>query len=161
LSVWPNKLLLIFGCFCQMKSPTAGSDLYVDTNFVAELQNLNVWCFHFLYWHIVSHRRSCISPELLILKKLGMVWSSFRPTTRFPWHYRLWRTLSGWAAAAGSLSRLQQTVLGWHVVSTSNPTAAFSAFQTRPLLLYSSNYSVYPITSWVDPVPDPTPSEKS
>jgi hypothetical protein len=32
------------------------------------------------------------------------------------------------------------------VVSTSNPTAAFSAFQTGPLLLYSSNYSVYPIT---------------
>jgi hypothetical protein len=38
--------------------------------------------------------------------------------------------LAGWAAAAGSLSRLHQTVLGWHVVSTSNPTAAFSAFQT-------------------------------
>jgi hypothetical protein len=32
------------------------------------------------------------------------------------------------------------------VVSTSNPTPAFSAFQTGPLLLYSSNYSVYPIT---------------
>jgi hypothetical protein len=63
-----------------------------------------------------------------------------------PWHYRLWRTLAGWAAAAGSLSRLHQTVLGWHVVSTLNPTAAFSAFQTGPLLLYSSNYSVYPIT---------------
>jgi hypothetical protein len=54
--------------------------------------------------------------------------------------------LAGWAAAAGSLSRLHQTVLDWHVVSTSNPTAAFSAFQTGTLLLYSSNYSVYPIT---------------
>jgi hypothetical protein len=32
------------------------------------------------------------------------------------------------------------------VVSTSNPTAAFSALQTGPLLLYSSYYSVYPIT---------------
>jgi hypothetical protein len=42
--------------------------------------------------------------------------------------------------------RLHQTVLSWHVVSTSNPTAAFSAFQTGPLLLYTSNYSVYPIT---------------
>jgi hypothetical protein len=63
-----------------------------------------------------------------------------------PWRYRLWRTLAGWAAADGSLSRLHQTVLGWHVVSTSNPTAAFSAFQTGPLLLYSSNYSVCPIT---------------
>jgi hypothetical protein len=62
-----------------------------------------------------------------------------------PWRYRLWRTLAGWAAAAGSLSRLHQTMLGWHVVSTSNPTAAFSAFQTGPLLLYSSNYSVFPI----------------
>jgi hypothetical protein len=41
---------------------------------------------------------------------------------------QLWRTLAGWAAAAGSRSRLHQTVLGWHVVSTSNPTAAFSAF---------------------------------
>jgi hypothetical protein len=40
---------------------------------------------------------------------------------------QLWRTLAGWAAAVGSLSRLHQTVLGWHVVSTSNPTAAFSA----------------------------------
>jgi hypothetical protein len=59
---------------------------------------------------------------------------------------QLWRTLAGWAAAAGSLSRLHQTVLGWHVVNTSNPTAAFSAFQTGPLRLYSSNYSVYPIT---------------
>jgi hypothetical protein len=59
---------------------------------------------------------------------------------------QLWQTLAGWAAAAGSLSRLHQTVLGWHVVSTSNPTAAFSAFLTGPLLLYSSNYSVYPIT---------------
>jgi hypothetical protein len=63
-----------------------------------------------------------------------------------PWRYRLWRTLAGWAAAADSLSRLHQTVLGWHVVSTSNPTAAFSAFQTGPLLLYWSNYSVYPIS---------------
>jgi hypothetical protein len=43
-----------------------------------------------------------------------------------PWRYRLWRTCAGWAATAGSLSRLHQTVLGWHVVSTSNPTAAFS-----------------------------------
>jgi hypothetical protein len=46
----------------------------------------------------------------------------------YTWRYRLWRTLAGWAAAAGSLSRLNQTVLGCHVVSTSNPTAAFSAF---------------------------------
>jgi hypothetical protein len=53
-----------------------------------------------------------------------------------PWRYRLWRTLAGWAAAAGSFSRLHQTVLGWHMVSTSNPTAAFSAFQTGPLFLY-------------------------
>jgi hypothetical protein len=30
----------------------------------------------------------------------------------FPWRYRLWRTLARWAAAAGSLSRLHQTVLG-------------------------------------------------
>jgi hypothetical protein len=59
---------------------------------------------------------------------------------------QLWQTLAGWAAAAGSLFRLHQTVLGWHVVSSSNPTAASSAFQTGPLLLYSSNYSVYPIT---------------
>jgi hypothetical protein len=64
----------------------------------------------------------------------------------YAWRYRLWRTFAGWAAAAGSLSRLHQTVLGWHVVSISNPTPAFSAFQTGPLLLYSSNYSVYPIT---------------
>jgi hypothetical protein len=59
---------------------------------------------------------------------------------------QLWRALAGWAAAASSLSRLHQTVLGWHVVSTSNLTAAFSALQTGPLLLYSSNYSIYPIT---------------
>jgi hypothetical protein len=59
--------------------------------------------------------------------------------------------LTGWAAAAGSLSRLHQTVLGWHVVSTSNPTAAFSVFQTGPLLLYSNNYSVYPITRLIGP----------
>jgi hypothetical protein len=69
-----------------------------------------------------------------------------------PWRYRLWRTLVGWAAAADSLSRLHQTVLSWHVVSTSNPTAAFSAFQTGPLLLYSSNYSVYPITRLSGPL---------
>jgi hypothetical protein len=39
------------------------------------------------------------------------------------------------------------------VVSTSNPTAAFSAFQTGPLLLYSSNYSVYPkdaVKEWLN-----------
>jgi hypothetical protein len=54
--------------------------------------------------------------------------------------------LAGWEAATGSLTRLHQRVLGWHVVSTSNLSAAFSAFQTGPLLLYSSNYSVYPIT---------------
>jgi hypothetical protein len=34
------------------------------------------------------------------------------------------------------------------VVSTSNPTAAFSAFQIGPLLLYSSNYSVYHEAEW-------------
>jgi hypothetical protein len=51
---------------------------------------------------------------------------------------QLWRTLAGWAAAAGSLSRLYRTVLGWHVVNTSNPTVAFSAFQTAPLLIQAS-----------------------
>jgi hypothetical protein len=70
---------------------------------------------------------------------------------------QLWRTLAGWAAAAGSLSRLHQTVLGWHVVSTSNPTAAFSAFQT---VLYSSNYSVYPITRLSGPRPRPNSLRK-
>jgi hypothetical protein len=68
-----------------------------------------------------------------------------------PWRYSSDETLAGWAAAAGSLSRLHQTVLGWHVVSTSNPTAAFSTFLTGPLLLYSSNYSVYPITGLSGP----------
>jgi hypothetical protein len=62
-----------------------------------------------------------------------------------PWRYSSDEPWAGWAAAAGSLFRLHQMVLGWHVVSTSNPTATFSAFQTGPLLLYSSNYSVYPI----------------
>jgi hypothetical protein len=41
-----------------------------------------------------------------------------------PWRYSPDEPWAGWAAAAGSLSRLHQTVLGWHVVSTSNPTAA-------------------------------------
>jgi hypothetical protein len=48
------------------------------------------------------------------------------------------------------------------VVSTSNPTAAFSAFQTGPLLLYSSNYSVYPITRLNGPrsrLPQKNPKE--
>jgi hypothetical protein len=87
-------------------------------------------------------------PPLLFADNLRNLWHSqsvleMEEAYMSPWRYRLWRTL---AAAAGSLSRLHQTVLGWHVISTSNPTAAFSAFQTGPLLLYSSNYSVYPIT---------------
>jgi hypothetical protein len=84
-------------------------------------------------------------------------WSKL-PTN--PWRYRLWRNLAGWAAAAGSLSRLYQTVLCWHVVSTSNPTAAFSAFQTEPLLLYSSNYSVYPNTRLSGPRSKPNSLRK-
>jgi hypothetical protein len=107
---------------------------------------------------------NCVRQLSCQYKKYGepnTVWTESRDTDRQellnrhyfisgslnPWRNRLWRTLAGWAAAAGSLSRLHQTVLGWHVVSTSNPTAAFSAFQTGPLLLYSSNYSVYP-TPW-------------
>jgi hypothetical protein len=46
--------------------------------------------------------------------------------------------LADWAAAAGSLSRLHQTVLGWHVVSTSNPTAALIAILTLKLSHYPS-----------------------
>jgi outer membrane PBP1 activator LpoA protein len=87
-------------------------------------------------------------------EQVNQFWSIIRETYQLVQLFKkksvalqLWRTLvAGWAAAAGSLSRLHQTVLGWHVVSTSNPTAAFSAFHTGPLLLYSSNYSVFPIT---------------
>jgi hypothetical protein len=38
-------------------------------------------------------------------------WIKFLKFIFYPWRYRLWRTLAGWAAAAGSLSRLHQTVL--------------------------------------------------
>jgi hypothetical protein len=43
---------------------------------------------------------------------------------------------------------------------TSNPTGAFSTFQTRPLLLYSSNYSVYPITRLSGPRSRPSSLRK-
>jgi hypothetical protein len=101
-----------------------------------------------------------------VLEQKSDIWALLHCVSRFhakhfaffffnPWRYRLWRTL-------GRLSsRRWQSFPTAHVVSTSNPTAAFSAFQTGPLLLYSSNYSVYPVTRWVDPFPDPTPSEKS
>jgi hypothetical protein len=47
------------------------------------------------------------------------------------------------------------------VVSTSTPTTAFSAFQTGPLLLYSSNYSVYPITRQSGPSSRPQLPQKN
>jgi hypothetical protein len=43
-----------------------------------------------------------------------------------PWRYRLWRTLAGWAAAVGSLSRLHQTVLGWRGQHIESHSCIFS-----------------------------------
>jgi hypothetical protein len=108
--------------------------------------------------YIITHRVFSIRPDITSKFRTIAVFKSFVKESNYlnktctfpfrfrPWRYRLWRNLAGWAAAAGSLSGLRQTVLGWYVVSTSNPTPAFSAFQTGPLLLYSSNYSVYSIT---------------
>jgi hypothetical protein len=50
------------------------------------------------------------------------------------------------ATALTKLGRLSRRYWVDMWSSTSNPTATFSTFQTGPLLLYSSNYSVYPIT---------------
>jgi hypothetical protein len=93
---------------------------------------------------VQSQKRTISIAYLISLHIESLQWCNNNNNNNKSVALQLWRSLAGWAAAADSLFRLHQTVLGWHVVSTSNPTATFSAFQTGPLLLYSSNYSVYP-----------------
>jgi hypothetical protein len=105
---------------------------------------VSTWCPEYNFSIVSNSQYSILASSCKTTRFVGTFWNGKWQCLLMRWmspfvsnaKHNSWRYSSdepwaGWAAAAGSLSRLHQTVLDWHVVSTSNPTAAFFSFPNR------------------------------